>query len=72
MDTDSQLLVGAGLPVFNFLLTQPASFSLSFLFAKPPSKVVRMFAKDAFGLTIPTPKGKDKFYKSLYIALLKN
>ena len=60
MDTDSQLLAEAGLPVFKFLLTQPASFSLSSLFAKKPSKVIRMFAKDAVGLSVSNPKGKNK------------
>ena len=64
MDTDSQLLADAGLPVFKFLLTQPASFSLSSLFAKKPSKVIRMFAKDAVGFSVSNPKGKNKRWKT--------
>ena len=58
MDTDSKHLASAGLPVFTFLLTQPAAFSLSILFSLSLSKLGMMFTKHAMGLSKPKPRGK--------------
>ena len=58
MDMDSKLLASAGLPVFTFLLTQPAAFSLSILFSLSLSKLGMMFTKHAMGLGKPKPRGK--------------
>ena len=58
MDTDSKLLASAGLPVFTFLLNQPAAFSLSILFSLSLSKLGMMFTKHAVGLSIPKPRGR--------------
>ena len=59
LDTDSQLLSEAGLPVFTFLLKQPTAFSLATLFTIGLPKVVQLFVKNAFGLGTPDPLGKS-------------
>ena len=58
MDEDSKLLASAGLPVFTFLLTQRAAFSLSTLFSLSLADIGWMFTKYALGMRIPQPRGE--------------
>ena len=60
LDTDSQLLLEAGLPVFSILLKQPTAFSLATLFTIGLPKVVQLFVKNVFGLGTPNPLGKSE------------
>ena len=58
LDTDSQLLEEAGVPVFTFLLKQPTAFSLATLFTISLPKAVMLLVKNAFGLGTPDPLGE--------------
>ena len=60
MDTDSELLAGAGLRVYTFMLTQPAAFSLSSLFKQSLPSLLWFFIKNAAGIKIPDPEGDSR------------